>query len=272
MRFAKPLMTVLFVVVLLLVGVGYTRFYEALHITPLNFAAARDQVVPHIEVVWPRGDGPHPAVLMFHGCGGVKPALLTRAGEFAELGYAAVVIDSFKGRNIDWQRVCDGEILFGDQRAVDVLVGLDFVRRDARFDPGHLFLAGYSHGGWTVLESVFYNGELPRGLLNAPDASLDGVRGVVAWYPYCGLVARFRDGWQAELPVLMLLAGKDQITPAQPCVDVARGMAKAGRPVDWRVFEDAAHGFDTTHDWVRGYDAEIHARARAIQEEFLDAH
>ncbi|MCP4466135.1 MAG: dienelactone hydrolase [Halieaceae bacterium] len=271
MSVTKRWITLLFVIVLLLSGVGYLRFNEAWNITPLNFAAVRNQVVPHIQVVLPGGDGPHPAVLMFHGCGGVKPALLTRAHEFADRGYGAVVVDSFKGRDIDWQRVCDGEILYGDQRAADVLVGLDFVRRDSRFDASRLFLAGYSHGGWTVLESVFYNGELPRGLLDAPDTSLDGVRGVVAWYPYCGVVARFRGGWQAQLPVLMLLAGEDQITPAEPCVDVARSMASGGQPVDWRVFEDAAHGFDTTHDWVRGYDAEIHAEARAIQNEFFDA-
>jgi hypothetical protein len=43
-----------------------------------------------------------------------------------------------------------------------------------------------------------------------------------------------------------------------------------GLPVDWQVFENVGHGFDTGEDWVIRDDADVLAQARAAQLHFLD--
>jgi dienelactone hydrolase len=272
---AKPGRRALFPAGILLAVIlctGYVRYYDVIHVVPASFAETQSVILPYLQVLLPEADGPRPAVLLFHGCGGVKPSLYRRAREFVALGYAAVIVDSYKGRNIDWEKVCDGRQLFGDQRAADVLVALDFARHHAGIAGDQLFLAGYSHGGWAVLETLAYNGALPRGLADSPPEPLAGVRGVIAWYPYCGVATHFRNGWTSDIPVLMLLAAEDEITAPGPCMEVARREADAGRPVQWRLFANVSHGFDTLEEWVERYDAGVHAAARGLQEEFLAQH
>lgn len=257
------------VLVLLLLVTGYVRYYDVIHVTPVSFVDTQAVVLPHLQVFLPEGDEPRPAALLFHGCGGVRPSLPRRAQEFVEQGYVAVIVDSFAGRNTDWERVCDGLEMFGDQRAADVLVGLEFARSHPRIDADRLFIVGYSHGGWAVLESLAYNGALPRGLGDSPAEPLAGVRGAVTWYPYCGAGTRFSAGWDNPIPVMMLLAAEDEITPPEPCAAVARRQAEAGQPVTWHVFDGVSHGFDTRAEWVQLYDAGVHGEALAEQWTFL---
>lgn len=260
----------LFSMLLILVtAVAYVRYHKVIHITSVTFAETQAVVLPHLTVLEPEGEGSWPAVLMFHGCGGVKPSLYERAQEFVAQGYVAVIVDSLTGRGVDWERVCEGRELFGDQRVADVLVALEFARSHPAMRADELFMAGYSHGGWAVLESLAYNGTLPRGLANSPDDPLRGVQGVVAWYPYCGVATRFRSGWESTIPVLMLLAAEDELTDAAPCIKVARQQKGAGQPMEWQVFEKVTHGFDTREDWVLIYDADVHDRARNLQWDFL---
>ena len=184
----------------------------------------------------------------------------------------ALIVDSFAGRNISWERVCDGLELFGDQRVADILVGLEYARSHPAVDGNRLFIAGYSHGGWAVLESLAYNGALPRGLSDSPPEPLAGVRGAIAWFPYCGAGTRFSAGWQNPIPVLMLLAAEDEVTAPQPCVEVAKQQEAAGQPMDLHVFESVGHGFDTGEEWVEAYDAKQHQAALSHQVDFLERH
>jgi dienelactone hydrolase len=103
-------------------------------IVPAGVADTQDSVLPHLQVFLPEAVEPRPSILLFHGCGGVKPSLLTRAQELAEQGYVVIIVDSFAGRNIDWQRVCAGRVMFGDQRAADVLVALEYARDHSVID------------------------------------------------------------------------------------------------------------------------------------------
>ena len=251
---------------------GYVRYYHVIQVSPASFADTQSVVLPHLRVLLPEANEPRPAVLMFHGCGGVKPSLFRRAREIVAQGYVAVIVDSYTGRDTEWEKVCDGREMFGDQRAADVLVALQYARNHPGIAGDQLFLAGYSHGGWAVLEALAYNGALPRGLADSPANPLEGLRGVIAWYPYCGVATRFRAGWTSDIPVLMLLAAEDETTAPGPCVEVARRQAEAGQPVDWRVFDGVSHGFDTLEEWVERYDAGVHEEARALQADFLARH
>jgi len=248
---------------------GYVRYLDVIRVSHASFADTQSVVVPHLRVLLPEANEPRPAVLMLHGCSGVKPSLFRRARELVALGYAAVIVDSYTGRDIHWEKVCDGRELFGDQRAADVLVALQYARNHPAIAGDRLFVLGYSHGGWAALEALAYDGALPRGLTDSPADPLQGLRGVIAWYPYCGIATRFRAGWKSDIPVLMLLAAEDETTAPGPCVEVARRQADAGQPLEWHVFDKVSHGFDTLEEWVLRYDAGALEKARTVQAAFL---
>ena len=108
--------------------------------------------------------------------------------------------------------------------------------------------------------------------MNSLPEPLAGLQGVIAWYPYCGIATHFRKGWQSDIPVLMLLAAEDEVTDPTPCADIAQRQAASGLPVDWHIFENVGHGFDTSEEWVKHYDAKVLDQARSMQLDFLRQH
>jgi dienelactone hydrolase len=258
-------------IALLAVTAGYSWYFkDVLFATPQNFEQTRTMLQPYVQVLVPDRSDPRPAVLLFHGCGGLKEYNMPRARQLVAQGYVAIVIDSYTGRGVDVQRSCDGRELQGNQRAADVVVGLELARNHPAIDADKLFLMGYSHGGWTILEALANGAQLPPGLTDSPGNHLQGVRGLIAWYPYCGFGADYLRGWDSDIPVLMLLAAEDQTTAPEPCVDIASGHANQGKPVSWQVYPGVDHGFDVQADWVRIYDPQIHKQALERQTEFLE--
>ena len=235
-----------------------------------SFEENQALLMPHLQVLLPEAEGPRPAVLFFHGCGGPAAWDTPRAQRVVDQGYVAVIVDSYTGRNLDWELTCNGQALLGNQRAADVLVALDYARQHPAIDAERLFLVGFSHGGWTILEALAGNESLPQGLLDSPGGHLDGVRGLVAWYPYCGMGVQYSAGWERDIPVLILLAEEDRTTAVEPCVEIAVQEAEAGRTVDYVVYPGVDHGFDLENaPWVRVYDPEIHQQSMSAQADFF---
>jgi dienelactone hydrolase len=254
----------------LAVTASYAWYFQgAVFAEPLSFEETRAALLPHIQVITPDSNTPRPAVLLFHGCGGPREYGIPRAQQLAEQGYVAILVDSYTGREVDWQLSCAGRVLPGYQRAADVLVALDFARTHAAVDPDQLFIMGYSHGGWTILEALANGDTLPPGLTDSPGKHLQGLQGLIAWYPYCGFAARYTGGWDSELPVLMLLAAEDHTTAPQPCIEIAKREASREKAVSWNIYPGVDHGFDLQEDWVRVYDPDIHQQALQAQYEFL---
>jgi dienelactone hydrolase len=115
--------------------------------------------------------------------------------------------------------------------------------------------------------------ELPTNLRRAPSQVLAGVRGVVLFYPFCGFPAKARKGgWQQDLPVLMLMAGKDPILA--PCLRVASVLRERSDSVITHVYPDADHAFDMSEEDLAGtglrphFESMVDARRRV--EEFLE--
>src|SRR5689334_20707543 len=61
----------------------------------------------------PKGDGPFPAAVFTHGCGGLRysPAIAGWASWFRDRGYATLIVDSFTPRH--WGYVCTDPALTG---------------------------------------------------------------------------------------------------------------------------------------------------------------
>ena len=82
---------------------------------------------------------------------------------------------------------------------------LGWLESQAWADLGRLAAAGWSHGGWSVMEALAASGPASDRL-----AALDRV---VLVYPYAGALARTaRCGWGAYRPkVFACLAGRDAV-------------------------------------------------------------
>lgn len=252
-------------------GAGATWWYYrgALDLRERHFEELRDVLAPHIAFYLPDSPAPSPALLFIHGCGGVKDSMLPQVQEAVFRGYVAVVLDSLTPRGIAWRDTCDGRVLWGQERAADVLVAMAVAREHPAVDPDRLVVVGYSHGGWSALEALALGEALPPGLMDSPGDRWRGVRGIVAWYPYCGRAASFDVDWPTHMPVLMLLAAKDEITDPQPCARIASGQAAAGRPVREMTFPGVSHAFDRQEDWVVWYDPDTARRAIGEQFSFI---
>ena len=200
----------------------------------------------------PDGEGPFPTVLMFHGCGGRRGFLDHYMAALARAGLAVVSVDSFAPRG--WSRaralatVCTGLELPGHRRAGDVLASLWGVSRTAGVDPARLALAGWSHGGWAIMDLMTMALTSPgeAGVAD-PDASLrDRVKALALAYPYCGpgSLTQLRP-WRHAPDVFAFVGADDRIArPAGVCGRAFRRMHDAGARIETWIIPGATHAFD----------------------------
>lgn len=239
-----------------------------------------EMIRPGVQIFLPdSATGPVPAVLFFHGCGGERPMHTAYAAAIAEAGFGALIVDSFEPRGIGrfgaMTQVCSATRLMGQERAADVFAALEIARETDGIDAERLILAGWSHGGWTLLDAMSFvsEGERPPALIDG-DVSFDGVLGIVPIYPYCGFPARASGRIGPGLPpVEMVLAERDMVAPHADCERLARQAIEAGAEMDYAVWDGVTHAFDDTDapaiDPRMTYDAEAAARLRARLIEML---
>lgn len=206
---------------------------------PAADAALQPLLRPHDALYRPDGAGPFPAVVVLHGCAGVRSKDTRWAERLRDQGYVALVVDSLTGRGLTTleQRrgVCTGWTLWGGTRAVDVRASLAYLRTLPYVDGTRLGVIGFSHGAWAALDL----------LALASDDDVRGLRAVVGFYPYCGMASRAHWlGWRVNVPTLLLLAEADRTVSSAECVSVAERARAEGRPVALTVYPNVGHSFD----------------------------
>jgi dienelactone hydrolase len=230
-----------------------------------------------------------PLVILMSGCGGItgldgpKPVMRRYAEAAVEAGAYAVVVDSFGARDIGYlsaiSTVCPGVRLRGRARAGDILAAEAIARERWGDSISGVILAGWSHGGWSIMEL----------LASSPDARwLDDIgadgpfdalepEAVALFYPYCGrLNSARRRAWAFDGPMLHVSAGRDRsIGPKARCEKIiahARGDLEG---VVSLYFHDATHAFDEEGGSIRPdfvYDAELAAEAEEAFATFITEH
>ncbi len=187
-----------------------------------------------------------PAMVVVHGSSGVLRNEWEWAKRMNERGIATFVIDNFTGRGIA-ETATDQSRLSPSADVAGALAALSLLATHPAIDPRRIGVIGFSRGGSAAINSALE--PIRRAIID------DELRFAahVALYPGCAVpfVSAHLDG----SPILMLLGGKDDYTPASFCLDYAEKLRASGASVRVTVYPDANHGFDFT--------APPHFRARA---------
>jgi dienelactone hydrolase len=188
----------------------------------------------------PADPGRHPAVVILHGCGGVRGNSAQWGAWLAANGAVALALDSFGPRGL--AGICGRA---PDRAFFELLIGLiedsfsaaAYLAARPDVDRDRIAAMGFSLGGHIARR---LGGE------DAPSYAPLGAprfKALLPFYPGgCGIGRR--DVRRVVVPMLILHGALDDWTPAEPCRDaVARARAR-GEPVDIVVYPAAHHGFD----------------------------
>jgi dienelactone hydrolase len=183
------------------------------------------------------GNGPRlvPAVIILHGSSGVNRGERVWAQRMNALGYASFVVDSFTGRGIR-NTEKDQTQLSMTADIADAYAALRLLATDPRIDKGRIAVMGFSRGGVAALYSSLEPFRQAATVGNLRFAAH------IAFYPSCGI--SYDSAHVDGSPVLMLVGGKDNYTPAAPCIAYADTLRSKGASVTLKEYPDAWHGFD----------------------------
>jgi dienelactone hydrolase len=210
----------------------------------------------------PKGPGPFPAVLVLHGCSGLRELEIATVDGLARQGYVGVAIDTLKPQGLKNACEVKGARRVSAQYAAASLawlVGQSYVRGDS------LGVVGFSMGATEILDLI------DPLTAQAPPPSL---RVAVAYYPACS----GRDG-AVTAPLLILDGDADDWTPAGSCQELARAGVASGKTVEITTYPGATHSFNVPRRTLTGevtylghtlrYDASATADAEAKTNAFL---
>jgi len=216
----------------------------------------------------PQGEGPFPAVLILHGCGGLSayvrddlPRLL------ASWGYVALAVDSLTTRKLE--HVCTGA-QGGVDRVTDAYGALFYLASQSFVDRTRVGLFGISNGAIATLSLAE-----ERDVQSVVNPDRLGFRAGVAYYPLCGI-----SSGKTAIPLLIMIGQLDQWTRAGACEELLRRKEPQSAPMDLVIYPNAHHGF-VVRDWgtgEEGFGFRLEYNEQAAQDslrrarEFLSRH
>lgn len=193
----------------------------------------QDGTMLKAELFRPTGPAVAPAIVALHGCGGPYGVRDRQWREkLVGAGHVMLFPDSFSSRGLKSQCRETGRAVtsFGVRRS-DAIESAKWLAVQQGTPEGGVALLGWSDGGSTVMAAANVAPDLPAGL----------VRGMIAFYPGCAVAVR-NAAWRPAAPLLVLMGGADDWTPAAPCQSVAdRFTPPVMRLI---VFPGAYHDFD----------------------------
>jgi dienelactone hydrolase len=243
------------------------------------------------------GDAPRPAVVLMHGCSGLRNAegriaAIYRAwmrALFAR-GYDVLTVDSAGSRGFG--QTCTAgpdRVTEYRDRPKDAYAALQYLQAQPFVRPDRIALMGWSQGGAIALLSIN-----DKSIGRPPGLARD-FRTAVAFYPgACSERLQSKpftqvepQGWTTAVPLLVLFGEADTWTLFAPCEAFIAAARARGNPVELKSYPAAVHGFDAPNQPRKelpayrspdgripliGTDPEARAEAFARVLEFLKLH
>ncbi|MEX3009993.1 dienelactone hydrolase family protein [Hoeflea sp. TYP-13] len=177
----------------------------------------------------PKGEGPFPAVILMHGCGGIQQSHFRWAAILNSEGYITLIPDSFRPRSIAYLCKSDVHPALHRQRILDAHGALAYLRNLPDVDSARIGIIGWSQGATMTLETIS-SGSILK-------STEPWFRAAITFYPYCVADRRI------DLPVLIMVGEVDEWSPPGPC----RELASNNRPpdsIEVVTYPLAFHAFD----------------------------
>lgn len=191
----------------------------------------------------PKGEGPFPAIVLLHNCGGItgnERALRYWIEEGIKEGYAVLVVDSMRGAKNNCYPPLPVNIW---RRTKDAFDALSHIKRLSYIDPRRTAVMGFSQGamvGTLVSSREVADAFSPRQRFAA----------VVSLYPMCyiswplGIYSLEYLRPDTDTPLLVLMGGMDNETPTADCLPRLQALKDMGAPVEWHLYSEATHCWD----------------------------
>lgn len=191
----------------------------------------------------PSGTGPFAAVVILHGCSGVRQNAHSWAAELSSMGVAALVADQFGPRGIT--QICtDLTRVFARERRRDTYGALTYLSQRSEINAERIAVMGFSNGGVATINALVPSlSDPPRvrfiaGIAVYPDCT-----------PYVGL--------KLSAPLLVLIGEADDWTPVATCKRLMDRLPDGNPSVSMQVYSGAHHGFDDS-TISRAYRPDFH--------------
>lgn len=190
-----------------------------------------------------KADGKSPALVVLHTCGGISQHIRMWADAGVKRGYTVLTVDAMRGVKTDCgspSKLSNGRLVKDALDAVAHLASLPGV------DGQRISVIGFSKGA--MMASWLASSNVANTL--RPCTPL--VAASVSAYAFCGLApSRGRPQGitivqpDTDRPLLVLMGGKDNETPPASCLELLPKLKAAGKPVQWHLYPDATHGWDS---------------------------
>ncbi|MFL2899978.1 MAG: alpha/beta hydrolase family protein [Candidatus Pelagibacterales bacterium] len=228
--------------------------YFRLNVEQVNTSEHFNFLKSHFEIVKPSSGDNFPTIIMFHACGGPYPYLDSWQKFFSDNGIASIQVDSAGPRGMSRgtaiRTVCSGVDLQGQERAGDVYSVLANLGQFNWIDNDNLFLFGWSHGAYTLMDFMTMTDELvPSNILDFEQKKIPKIKGNVTFYPHCGILNLSQKyEWRTKTPLLVFLADQDGFglaTQPSDCIELFETMNKKEKHIDFYLMENSTHVFDS---------------------------
>lgn len=267
--------------VLALLFVANTAFAQSLSVYGKSVGAYPDLEFPSVAkelgffsslsngLFKPEGEGPFPAVVLVHTCGGIQAHMADRAKDLLKAGYLVLVLDSYGPRN--HTVFCTPAGVQAPRVYKDAFDAMRHLGQLKEVDPSRIYLVGLSLGSFAAAS------------VSSPSVaravnSDQRFRASVGWYGSCTFDVSPYPKWQLvhtdlDKPLLLLMAKNDGETPIADCFPLLEQLKAEGKPVAWYIYDDATHGWDKSMP-SRGYRYNESTTKDAMRRtiEFLQKH
>jgi carboxymethylenebutenolidase len=226
----------------------------------------------HLEFVKPSGDGPHPAVVLGAEAYGPNEFIRGVQARLAEIGYASVVPDYYRGEgptNVeaydDFEEVVEhiGRLDF-TRGARDLARAVDALRADPDVDARRVAVWGYCTGGTLAWLAGCLRGDVAAAVLYFPSQPVFHELGPMTPVHPVDLL------WQLTCPTLFIYGDQDPVMPPELLADLRERIDRWGVDAEVRLYAGAGHAFSAPWGVMRHDEADRAAWDDAVA--FLRAH
>jgi dienelactone hydrolase len=234
-------------------------------VTAKSLEKMKQELIPHETVYLPeQREAPFPVLLFMHGCSGATPAHEKDwAKRFNEIGVAVIGIDSYGGREIDWNDACNFKEMTPWERSGDIPAIMDSLKDRDFIDPAQVYLIGFSHGAltvWAFLEQLS-NSETPLSLTQLPENNYqDAIKGTFMFYGSCPTQ------WTVNINSLILLGEDDRYMDESVCQNYAKTHPSTAGNFEYVVYPNATHTFDHANPNQANVEAGSHYNEAATMD------